>query len=325
MQHIEMKTLSCGFEHLRMLKLRYVVLKQELLNNLLANFFLLEQLFLEDCDTLSFDASPFKIYGPMNLDCLKISGCWRLKQLRVYATSLKRFAFSSNNDMNCLPRVTFELVDFHDSKFSSIQRSRPLLKHLDLKCIEFSIDWPQFSSLKTVTLDQVHLEEEDITVLLLNCLLLERLSIIRCDGLPLLSIIGPSLQLKQLTVMWCSHLKEIKICDVNLIQLEYHGDVIVFSLTSVSHLVSVEMEIYTNDDKSLTNVLSMLSRDVPRLETLIFYIEGGKVPESPPMFYNLKHSALFLGRYIFTEEFPWTTLFLSVSPFLENFHFYRVA
>ncbi|XP_020265712.1 F-box/LRR-repeat protein 13-like isoform X2 [Asparagus officinalis] len=319
-ENMEMKILCGGFKPLRVLGLRCMKLTQELVDNLLTNFSLLEQLSLDDCAIMPFDSSPLEIRGPINLNCLEVSKCRGLKELRVFATRLERFALISKDGMDLLPRVTFKLLDDDCSDFSSIQGKGSLLRQLELQCIEFSIDLPQFSCLETVRLEQVHLEEEYITVLLSNCLLLEKLSIIKCDGLPLLSIIGPSLQLKQLTVCWCNHLKKLEICEMNLVQLEYHGELIVFSLREVSHLVSVEMEIDTDDDNSLIHVLTILSRDVPRLETLIFYIEGGKVPESFPVFYTLKHLVLFLGRYVkVTKEFSWATNFLATSPLLEIF------
>lgn len=308
-----------GFKHLTVLAIRFANFTAKPLHHLLAGCSSLKELTLEECDMPS-DTSTLEISQLISLESLKVSRCRGLKKIRTSATKLKKFVFISES-VGCFPQDTFELLDDDGNKFSSALGKGSSLKHLELEGCKFSIDLPCFTSLETVILSEIQLEEEDIMDLLRNCSLLQSLSIVKCCGFLALTIVGPLLQLRELIISRCSDLKEVEICAANLIELEYHGPMVLFSLGEVPQLATVEMEIEADDETTVTQILKILSRDVPKLDTLILYIEHGDVPDKLPTFYNLKHLVLFLGQYPNElRNYTWVAALMVASPFLEKYH-----
>ncbi|XP_072985294.1 F-box/LRR-repeat protein At4g14103-like isoform X1 [Typha latifolia] len=180
-----------GFKLLRSLALQNASFTTERLENLLANCSYLKHLTLEKCN-MQLPTFTFQIAGLLHLKYLKICGCRGLMDICVCATNLEIFVFVSHYP-HSYPRSNFRLLDNNGNDFSSTTNG---LKQLYLQSSKFPNNLLHFSSLTTLSLEDVHLEEEYVRDLLSNCVLLEILNVTRCDDLFSLNITGTSLQLR---------------------------------------------------------------------------------------------------------------------------------
>ncbi|XP_058089877.1 F-box/LRR-repeat protein 25-like isoform X2 [Magnolia sinica] len=92
-------------------------------------------------------------------------------------------------------------------------------------------------SLKILSLSYVEISDESIWRLILNCPVLESLSIVYCHLLKYLKVSGPGLMLKRLTVMSLWNLQAIEIDTPSLLLLQYDGKMIDLSFKNISQLV----------------------------------------------------------------------------------------
>lgn len=107
-----------------------------------------------------------------------------------------------------------------------------------------------FKSLKVLNLRHVDVAGEVLEYFLLNCPVLERLSVVAARNLVDLRVVPPSIALKYLAIEHCPDLKTIEICNANIVSFTYSGVAIKLFLSNVPLLVDVsitELEVESND------------------------------------------------------------------------------
>ncbi|KAF9616266.1 hypothetical protein IFM89_029042 [Coptis chinensis] len=113
-----------------------------------------------------------------------------------------------------------------------------------------------------------------------------------------LKVSGSSLKLKDLTIIHCDLVSKIENDAINLTRFEYVGNPIKISFLNVPQLSSCTIHnSIMSLSLSLHYALRTLSRDLPKLESLLLSSEPfkkKKIPHWLPLFANLKKLVLMV-------------------------------
>ncbi|KAL7126350.1 hypothetical protein ABFS83_14G180200 [Erythranthe nasuta] len=176
----------------------------------------------------------------------------------------------------------------------------------------------QFKSVEALTFKDVSLSEKDIDFFLRNCPLLEELIVFNSPELSDLEVCGPSLALKHLEIVFCRHLKSLRVSAPRLARFwvaTYDG----LLIGNLPMLVEIRTQC-RDDDVRLGHLFSTLSTS-SRLETLRL-----KLLQSPEMheLHNLSLLPKLKKMVIEYIEDGRRNIFrlsdlIRASPFLEEF------
>uniref|UniRef100_A0A5B7C2J8 F-box domain-containing protein n=1 Tax=Davidia involucrata TaxID=16924 RepID=A0A5B7C2J8_DAVIN len=267
-----------------------------------------------------------ELYRGQKIDSLRVHFCLG-NESACYIDRLINFA------------VRMEAEKLH-LNFSSIHQSNDLynfpcqllpqgntspLKHLCLKSCELSPS-PDFIdrliSLKTLDLNDVHLDQSGVKSILFGCLNLEWLRLKKCS-LPLtLCIHGPFLRLKTLVVHDCCRVEKIELSSIGLTTFEYIGRVKSFSFADVPRLEKVHIRFIHGCERSTSYMFHGLANDLPQLQILSLVLTTHEVlpiPANITRFNSLRHLELFV---VLSFDFNLLSLtsILNASPVLQKFH-----
>ncbi|PIA61059.1 hypothetical protein AQUCO_00300523v1 [Aquilegia coerulea] len=243
----------------------------------------------------------------------------RVQNLVIDLSGLHTFPFSPGDE---------ELYLFPYWLFT--KETGSLVKCLCLNsCTLGPLDFSCFSSLVDLQLENIVINQVDITKFLSSCPNLEKLVLVDCRKLLDLEISGRSLKLKYLTVIKCYCEREIKIDSRNLTRLEYCGKPVKFSFLDVPHLSNVIIHYLRNDlSAGLSYALGKLSSDLPKMESLFLTVgrfKGTTIPQQLPLFANLKKLVL---KIVSREEYLWAFIpLVQAAPYLHTLelHLYHSA
>lgn len=125
-----------------------------------------------------------------------------------------------------------------------------------------------FKSLKVIRFRHVGVTGEVVEFFLSNCPLLERLSLEVSKNLVNLRVVGPSIALKYLEIKHCQRLKNIEICDANIVSFIYCGSWIHLHLKNVPLLVDVTYYQWSSYAEFTRIAFSQLSPCLSHIEIL---------------------------------------------------------
>ncbi|XP_044498069.1 uncharacterized protein LOC123220114 isoform X2 [Mangifera indica] len=180
----------------------------------------------------------------------------------------------------------------------------------------------------TLELRKVCISDELLHNLLSNCFLLEKLSLIQCQGPFNLNIGGSGSgssqgRLKFLCIKCCPTLNRIEISSESLASLEYTGILINFSFKYVRNLTETYLYFSTyNGHNGVTYALTRLGSEIPQLKKLNFLSVKSmnvlKLPNNELVFTNVK--LLILTIYPFQDEdrLIWIAYILRAFPLLQK-------
>ena len=132
----------------------------------------------------------------------------------------------------------------------------------------YSPGFDSFRSLITHSLDHVVLTDVVFNNSILNCSLLEHVSVVGAKKLVNTRVVGPNLPLKHLKLSICDQLDIIEICTMNLVLFIYDDELINPFLRNAPMLG--EIRFFSNDVMINDTIASTLSR-VVSLETLALF------------------------------------------------------
>lgn len=195
------------------------------------------------------------------------------------------------------------------------------LKHLSLKFGSFRTT--NRIGLKTLELVFVTLTSEAVEGLLSNCSSLQSLKFQYCLLPSNLSICGPDLQLKSLTVYHCDKVAEVELSAINLVTLDIcDGRMLTILFSSVPLLRNLYIEMFGSEVSPY--VFEKVAKDLPHLKSMYFQthansFEGCKTARVLDNFSNLRQLDLFLEDRNKLDLLALATV-LDVCPLLRKFH-----
>ncbi|XP_021800228.1 F-box/FBD/LRR-repeat protein At5g22700-like [Prunus avium] len=153
-----------------------------------------------------------------------------------------------------------------------------------------------FKSLKVIRFQHVGVTGELVEFFLSNCPLLERLSLTFAKDLVNLRVVGPSIALKYLEIKYCQRLRNIEICDANIVSFIYCGGLISLHLKNVPLLVDVTYYKWNIYAEFTRLVFNQLSPCLSHIEILKLDIRGAVYNQNHvlPILANLKHLQLLV-------------------------------
>ncbi|XP_073066301.1 uncharacterized protein [Primulina eburnea] len=195
------------------------------------------------------------------------------------------------------------------------------LKHLLLKFCSFRT--ANRNALEILELVCVTLTSEAVECLLSSCSSLRSLKLKYCVLPSKLSIRGPDLQLKSLTVYHCDKVAEVELSAINLITLNIcHHRMLILTFSSVPLLRNLLIAIF--DSQVMPCVFEKVAKDLPHLKSMFFYtlansFEGCKTARLLDNLSNLRQLDLFLDDRNKLDLLALVTI-LDVCPLLHKFH-----
>uniref|UniRef100_A0A0D9WB38 Uncharacterized protein n=1 Tax=Leersia perrieri TaxID=77586 RepID=A0A0D9WB38_9ORYZ len=230
-------------------------------------------------------------------------------------------------DLSCRKRsVTEEPYNLPSQLFSPTNG-------LYLRCLEFTTvslklpaDFKGFVNLKSLSLVDVSITDEDVHCMLSKCNLLESLEISYCRTVTRIRMLHPLDRLKHLVVDICPILKEIELkCSPTT--LKYSGTMVPLIFASISRLTNLSI-LFLTYQSALSYLITGFPSTLPRLETLTLLCaerERTIVPEGPFKFTYLRSLRLELvfsglGNTRKTDALDYAYI-LKIAPFMETLEF----
>ncbi|RLM77858.1 hypothetical protein C2845_PM12G30790 [Panicum miliaceum] len=201
---------------------------------------------------------------------------------------------------------------------------------LYLRCLELMVvslqlpaDFEGFVSLKSLTLVDVSITDEDVHCMLSKCNLLEFFEIAYCRMVTSIRVLHPSDQLKHLVVDTCPKLQEIEL-NCSPTTLKYTGTMVPLVFASTSRLTNINI-LFLPYQSALSYIVTGFPSTLPRLEILTLLCrerERTIVPEGPFRFTYLRSLRLELvltddEKIRKTDALDYAYL-LKVAPFMET-------
>lgn len=180
------------------------------------------------------------------------------------------------------------------------------------------------ASIVTVELENVDYTNEQLDVLLCNCLFLERMVLRSRQILGEFKLMSKSSRFKYLAFKDCSKLNTIELYAENLEIVEYTGKGVRFSFIHVPKLAEVYLSFYGESsrvEESARYALCQIanSGNLPRLETLnIPLYQGTMLPEEVSALSNIKYLVLNVSRCYSDDELHWLGYILKAFPLLNK-------
>ncbi|CAL8172505.1 unnamed protein product [Prunus armeniaca] len=176
-----------------------------------------------------------------------------------------------------------------------------------------------FKSLKVIHFRHVGVTGEVVEFFLSNCPLLERLSLDVVKNLVNLRVVGPSIALKYLEIKYCQRLKNIEICDANIVSFIYCGSLIHLHLKNVPLLVDVTYYKWYAYAEFTRIVFSQFSPCLSHLKILKLDIREAVYNQNHvlPILANLRHLQLLVYA-----DYHWSlgrlASFMKACPYMQR-------
>ncbi|ONH98373.1 hypothetical protein PRUPE_7G247200 [Prunus persica] len=176
-----------------------------------------------------------------------------------------------------------------------------------------------FKSLKVIHFRHVGVTGEVVEFFLSNCPLLERLSLDVAKNLVNLRVVGPSIALKYLEIKYCQRLRNIEICDSNIVSFIYCGSLIPLHLKNVPLLVDVTYYKWKAYAEFTRIVFSQFSPCLSHIEILKLDIREAVYNQNHvlPILANLRHLQLLVDA-----DYHWSlgrlASFMKASPYMQR-------
>ncbi|XP_076890965.1 putative FBD-associated F-box protein At5g38570 [Bidens hawaiensis] len=182
-----------------------------------------------------------------------------------------------------------------------------------------SLSFPKTETLKSLFLKCVNVSEDTIAKLLVNCPVLQQLSIHGSGDLVDVKISGKSLVLKYFEIVFCIGVKSIEITDSNLESFSYLGPGIIIKLNNLPKLEEISIgEGYSGFENNVFGQISccishlqILTLDIYRPEENIKFL-------SFPVLPKLKQLILKVGAWDDDSLLEFTSL-AKACPNLQRF------
>uniref|UniRef100_A0A0E0DK44 Uncharacterized protein n=1 Tax=Oryza meridionalis TaxID=40149 RepID=A0A0E0DK44_9ORYZ len=199
-----------------------------------------------------------------------------------------------------------------------------------LRCLELTTvslqlpaDFKGFQNLKSLSLVDMNITNEDVQCMLSKCNLLEFLEISYCRTITSIRMLYPLDRLKHLVVNICPILDEIEL-NCSPTTLKYTGDMVPLKFASTSRLTNISFLLFTGQS-ALSYIVTGFPSTLSRLETLTLLckeLERTIVPERPFKFTylrNLRLELVFSGHENIrnTDVLDYAYL-LKIAPFMET-------
>lgn len=242
------------------------------------------------------------------------------------------FAIASKTKQLILDLTTYspqrELIkELYKFPFQFFDATNSLhLQSVKLCCVSLhkGANFEAFRNLKKLELEDVDITDEELQLLLSNCIVLEYLGISFIRTLRSLRMPHPSKHFKHLFVSYCLSLQEIDL-NSGLKTLEYEGPLI--PLTPPGTLTNVSVKS-SDISSALVYISTELPSTVPRLEMLTLKceeLERVTLPEKHPKFVYLRHLRLEITfsslKKRRTDVLDFAPL-LEALPFMEKLEFH---
>ncbi|CAL4973871.1 unnamed protein product [Urochloa decumbens] len=196
------------------------------------------------------------------------------------------------------------------------------LQCLELRtvCLQLPSDFKGFLNLKSLSLVDVRITDEDVHSVLSKCNLLEFFEIAYCRMVTRIRMLHSLDRLKHLVVDICPKLQEIEL-NCSPTTLKYVGAFIPLISVSTSRLTNISM-VFLTYQSSLSYIATGFPSTSPRLETLTLLCyehEKTIVPEGPFKFTYLRNLRLELviSDYGKIDVLDYAYL-LKIAPFMET-------
>ncbi|PUZ74339.1 hypothetical protein GQ55_1G057000 [Panicum hallii var. hallii] len=200
---------------------------------------------------------------------------------------------------------------------------------LHLQCLELMAvslhlpsDFKGFPNLKSLSLVDVSITDEDVECMLSKCNLLEFFEITHCRMVTSIRMLHPLNRFKHLVVHVCPKLQEIEL-NCSPTTLKYAGDMVPLIFASTSRLKNIDVVIFTVQS-ALSYIVTGFPSTLPSLETLTLLCyepERTIVPEGHFKFSylrNLRLELVMCDDGIRTTDFLDYAYLLKIAPFLET-------
>nr|CBG76279.1 OO_Ba0005L10-OO_Ba0081K17.30 [Oryza officinalis] len=199
-----------------------------------------------------------------------------------------------------------------------------------LRCLEHTTvslqlpaDFKGFVNLKSLSLVDMSITDEDVQCMLSKCNLLEFLEISYCRTVTSIRMLYPLDRLKHLVVDICPILDEIEL-NCSPTTLKYNGDMVPLKFASTSRLTNISILLFTGQS-ALSYIVTGFPTTLSRLETLTLLCKERErtiVPEGPFKFTylrNLRLELVFSGHENMrnTDVLDYAYL-LKIAPFMKT-------
>ncbi|RLM78145.1 F-box/FBD/LRR-repeat protein [Panicum miliaceum] len=204
------------------------------------------------------------------------------------------------------------------------------LQCLELMAVSLHLpsDFKGFLNLKSLSLVDVSITDEDVECMLSKCNLLEFFEISYCRMVTSIRMLHPLNRFKHLVVHICPKLQEIEL-NCSPTTLKYAGAVVPLIFASTSRLKNIDVVILT-DQSALSYIVTGFPSTLPSLETLTLLCyepERTIVPEGHFKFTYLRNLGLELVMCdygIRKTDFLDYAYLLKIAPFLETLELHVV-
>jgi len=145
------------------------------------------------------------------------------------------------------------------------------LRCLELWSVSLQLpsDFKGCLNLKSLTLVDVSITDEDVQCILSTCNLLEFLEISYCSMVTSIRMLHPLDRLMHLVVDICRKLQEIEL-NCSLTTFQYSGRTVPLKFASTSRLTNINV-VFLTDQSALSYMVTGFPSTSPRLETLTLY------------------------------------------------------
>ncbi|CAL4970908.1 unnamed protein product [Urochloa decumbens] len=199
----------------------------------------------------------------------------------------------------------------------------PYLRCLELTTVSLQLpsDFKGFMNLKSLTLVDVSITDEDVQCMLSKCNLLEFFEIAYCGMVTSIRMLRPLDRLKHLVVDICQKLKEIEL-NCSPTTLKYTGAMVPLVFASTSRLTNISV-VFLTYQSALSYIVNDFPSTLPKLKSLnllCYERERTIVPEGPLRFTYLRNLRLELIFSNYenrnTDALDYAYL-LKIAPFME--------
>ncbi|KAL6535910.1 hypothetical protein OROHE_012754 [Orobanche hederae] len=176
------------------------------------------------------------------------------------------------------------------------------------------------ASLVHVRFDSVNFTDEQLDVMIGNCLFLERMELINCHNLVNFKLTSRSSRLRFLDLNGCDGLKYVELYADSLEILEYTGQTDCFSFKHVPKLAEVYLRFYgRNRVESTSCAISRIAAHIPRLETLKINVQWALLqPGVVPTLTNIVNLVLTACPCYDEYNLCWINCIMKAFPLLNK-------
>uniref|UniRef100_A0A0E0KG18 F-box domain-containing protein n=1 Tax=Oryza punctata TaxID=4537 RepID=A0A0E0KG18_ORYPU len=224
-------------------------------------------------------------------------------------------------DLN--PAVSGRSGDRHTFPFHLLDReSISSLQRTQLSFLSFRPppDFRGFPNLRKLDLNLVHLNREDLEVMLHGCRNLEWLSLVRCYLNGKLKLCHPLSRLAHLTVIQCGATM-VEIHVPKLANFKYDGDFVTIAINPALKLENAHVWFFK---ATFEDALSALLNGIPSIQNLTLHICWLRIevqmPSNTHIFSHLRHLQLLMNiKLEYANKVPYVvSSLMRAAPFLQK-------